>query len=156
MIEVEVRGVEGLALVARRCRQLGDRTVVKHLAKRIRAEVGPVRKAVRGVILARFPSRGGLARWVASAPIRASVRRSSTSAGVSLVSGRRSQGGRTDLKAMDRTGMTRAPFYGHRSAWHPVRVHAGFFTDTIATDHLEAFRSAVVRAVDDAVDEVLR
>lgn len=154
-MEIDVRGAEGLALVATAVRRLGtDRTIVNEMAKEIRAAVPPVRKGFKANALAYLPRRGGLGAWVARAKVTARIRRSASNAGVTLVAGRNSQGGRTDMKRMD-AGKTRHPMWGNRSAWAPQTVKAGVFTDAVTDEGAQAFREATVRAVDNAVVKVL-
>lgn len=151
---IVVTGAEEIRLVGRIVRKLGDgRTIPNKMAKEIRRAVPPIRKAIKAHEIEILPHRGGLGRWVASGGIRASVRRGARTAGISLVQGRNSRGGRSDLRKIDR-GMVRAPAWGNRKAWHLQHVPAGAFTDA-ARAHVDDFRDACVIAVDKAVEEVL-
>ena len=153
IVSIHLTGADDIRNVAREVRKLGDgRVIVNNMAKEMRAAVPPVRKAVKARALLILPHRGKLGKWVASSTIRASVRRSQRNAGVSLVGGRNSAGGRSDLKRIDR-GMVRAPAWGNRRHWHLEKVPAGFFTDAVQ-EHSDEFRDACVRAVDKAVKEV--
>lgn len=140
-----------IAEVAAAVRKLGDgRTVVTEMAKEIRAAVPPVRKAVRAHAIATLPSRGGLNRWVARAGVRATVKRGPRSAGVKLVAGRNSKGGRADLKRLDRSGRLRHPLpRGNRSRWYLQQVTPGWFSVPVA-ENVEPFTDAVGQAVDTA------
>lgn len=149
VVHLEPNPAVRIAALAAEIRELGDgRFIVNDMSKRIRRSAGPIRKAVKASAVAVLPSGGGLGAWVARASVRASVRRGPRSAGVSVVGGRRSTGGRTHLKRID-AGVVRAPYYGHRSAWHLQRVTPGFFT-TPMEEHAEAFRDDVVEAVNEA------
>lgn len=151
---ISVYGEADIARVAAEVRRLGNgRTIPNQMAQRIRRAVPPIRKAVRASALSTLPAGGGLGAWVAAAGVRASVRRGPRSAGVSLVSGRKSQGGRSDLRGIDR-GATRHPLYGNRGHWYAQAVQPGFFTKAVEGDGLDAFRKEVDAAVGEAVREV--
>lgn len=154
MVDVQVYGAADIARVAAEVRRLGNgRTIPNRMANRIRGAVPPIRKAVKASAVATLPSRGGLGTWVAGAGVRASVRRGARSAGVSLVSGRRSQGGRSDLRRIN-TGRTRHPLWGNRNRWYPQEVTPGFFDRAIEEHGLDAFRREVDEAIGEAVREV--
>lgn len=144
-----------IAEVAAAVRALGDgRTIPSQMAKRIRRAVPGIRRQIRAHELAVLPHRGGLNEWVARALVRANVRRGPRSAGVKLVQGRNSFGGRSDFARMDQ-GVIRAPAWGNREAWHTQAVTAHAFTDGAAGGPaLAEFRDAVVEAVEDAKREV--
>lgn len=129
--------------------------VVKALRKELRRPVPKARQAIRGAALRMLPRRGGLNAWVAASRVTAQVRLGSArSAGITLRGGRNSQGGRSDIKAIDR-GRVRAPAWGNRSAWHSQTVPEGYFTKTVSEDLAPAWREAAVSAVNEAT-EVLR
>lgn len=153
-MSIEIRGTEGLALVGKAVRRLGaDRVIVKNMVKEIRRAVPPVRAAVRANAVAILPHRGGLGAWVAKTRVTASIRRSASNAGISFVGGKNSRGNRSDLKRLD-AGQTRHQTFGHRP-WVAQSVPPGFFTKAVTVEGAEAFREAVVVAVDNAVREVL-
>lgn len=147
---------DDIALVGRAVRRLGaDRTIVNEMTKEIRrAGTKTVKPAVRASALAVLPRRGGLNRWVAAAAVRVAVRRGTRAAGVEVVVGRNSRGGRTDSKRID-AGRVRAPAWGNRRAWHLQAVTPGFATDPITGPAADDFREGVVRAVDRAVERLL-
>lgn len=144
-----------IAAVAAAVRQLGDgRTIPNNMARTIRRAVPPIRRQIRTHELAVLPHRGGLNEWVARALVRANVRRGPRAAGVKLVQGRNSLGGRSDLARLDQ-GIVRAPAWGNREAWHTQTVTAHAFTDGAAGGPaLDEFRGAVVDAVEDAMRQV--
>jgi hypothetical protein len=127
------------------------KAVLAAMRKGIRAGVPPVRKAIRARALATLPHRGGLARWVAAGRINLKVKASSASAGVTLIGGRNSQGGRTDMRAID-AGRVRAPSWGRRTsaAWHVQAVRPGFFTEPAAGS--TSWHNEVDAAVDHALN----
>lgn len=129
--------------------------IVKALGKGLRAGVPPVRKEIRAVAIEQLPHEGGLNRWVARIRINFKFKGGSRSATAKLVGGRNSEGGRSDVAAIDR-GRVRAPSWGHRTkgSWHTVAVTPGFFTKTAAES---AQWSAHVDAeVDKALEQLRR
>ena len=100
-------------------------------------------------------ARGGLNAWVSKIRINTQIKTSGRRAGIKLVGGRNSEGGRSDVSAIDR-GRVRAPTFGHRSknAWHTVTVEPGFFTKTAA--EATEWRSQVDAEVDKALEELRR
>jgi hypothetical protein len=151
-----VNGIESdIATVAAAVRKLGaDRSIVNEMTKAIRRAVPPIRGAVRRNALAYLPSRGGLGAWVARGSITARVRRSASNAGVTIVDGRNSAGGRTDMRRIN-AGTVRHPYWGDRRSWAPQTVRAGFFDDAITTDGARAFEAAVIDAVNVAAGRVV-
>lgn len=131
------------------------REVTNAMGKGIRKAVVPARKAIREKARAILPKRGGLNIWVGRISILAQIRTSGNRAGVKLKGGRNSQGGRSDIKAVDR-GRVRAPSWGRRTkaSWHTVTVVPGFFTETAAT--LPDWREDVAAEVDKALDTIRR
>lgn len=153
-MEVRVYGADDIARVAAQVRKLGDgRTIPNEMTARIRRAVPPIRKAVKASALATLPAGGGLNAFVARAGVRASVKRGPRSAGVSLVSGRKSRRGRTDLRRMNE-GRTRHPLFGNRERWYPQVVPAGYFDRAVEGEGLDAFRAEVNNAIGEAVERV--
>lgn len=135
-------------------RKLGaDRSIVNNMAKEIRAAVPPIRSAVRANAVRYLPGRGGLGAWVAKARVTAQIRRGARNAAVTIVDGRNSSGKRSDIKAID-LGGTRHPTFGHKP-WTAQSVRAGFFTEAITDEGVEAFRAATIVAVDNTVRKAL-
>lgn len=150
-----VIGGADLALIGKAVRRLGaDRTIVNEMTKEIRRAVPPIRAAVKQNAITYLPKRGGLNRWVASAKVTAQVRRGASNAGITVVDGRNSARKRTDMKRIN-AGSTRAPLYGNRGHWYPHTVRPGFFDDAITQDGADAFRDAVIVAVDRAAGRIL-
>lgn len=129
------------------------RTVVNACARGIRAAAKPVRQAIKRRARQTMPTAGGLNVWVSRISIRAAVKLSGRSASIKLVGGRNSQGGRSDIRAID-AGRVRAPSWGRKGVgnWHTQSVPPGFFRET-AANH-PSWRADVDRQVDAALDEI--
>ncbi len=155
MADLEVQGAEKLALLGKAVRKLGtDRTVLKHLNRRIRTGFKDTRKELKTSARDTLPRRGGLGKWVASASVRVSIRRAANTAGVQVVMGRNSAGKRTDMRAIER-GKVRHPTWGHKP-WTPQRVPEGFASKVFEGPAAAEFHGLVIASIDDAVAEVLR
>lgn len=153
VVHLEPNPAEQISRLAAEIRRVGDgRVIVNEMTKRIRRSAGPIRKAVKASAVTVLPSGGGLGAWVARSSVRVAVRRGTRSAGVAVVGGRRSTGGRTHLRRID-AGKVRAPYYGHRTAWHLQAVTPGFFTKPMEA-RAGAFRDEVVEAVNEAERKV--
>lgn len=152
---VRIGGAEKIRLVAQALRHLGtDRTILNEAAKEIRAAAPNLRAAIRDNAVAILPKRGGLNRWVAAASIRVRVLRSGRKAGISLVVGRDSVHGRTDIARID-AGVTRHPLWGQRRHWYPQTVTPGFATDVMNHEAADVLRAAGDAALDKAIGQVL-
>lgn len=131
------------------------REIVRAMSKGIRKGAPGVRKKIRAAALSLLPSEGGLGAWVAQIRINMRIKTSGRRAGVTLVGGRNSVGGRSDIRAIDR-GRVRAPSWGRRSkgSWHTQTVPDGFFTRTAA--EASEWRAGVDREVDLALEQLRR
>ncbi len=129
----------------------------KELVKQLRAEmrkpVPAVRKKIKARALSTLPKRGGLNRWAASTRITAKVEIGGSRVRVTLKGNRNSQGGVSDLRALDR-GRVRHPSWGrrYRGQWHTQRVTEGFFTAP-ATE-FDQWRAACLAALDKALETI--
>jgi len=152
-----VEGGRKIKAVGQALRHLGtDRTIVNEMTKEIRRQFPQVRRAIKASAKEKLPKRGGLNRWVAASSVRVSVRRGARAAGMRIVVGRNSQSGkRSDIKRLD-AGTTRAPLFGNAKHWYPHSVTPGFATTVVDTDVYDEFVKGAERAVDKAVEEVLR
>lgn len=152
----DIRAVSrDIALVTAEVKRFGSGTIlVQAMTREIRAEGKPLVVAIKASSVNTLPARGGLGTWVSKAGYRISIRRSGRSAGVSIVGSRRSKGGRSDLKAINR-GRVRHPSWGRRGRgqWHNQSVRPGFF-DRPVTEHQNKFREAIIRAVETAKQKV--
>lgn len=143
--------------------------------RRVQSVVAPIERAVDEMALSILPHGGGLNRWVADAPLKASIRTGARSAGVRLRMGRNSLKKRSDLNSIDR-GEVRHPTYGRRGGkvrkalpqtggfgrhfaieerkndWHDQAVEPGFFTIPAKTVGLTEIR----RVTEDAIADALR
>jgi hypothetical protein len=121
-------------------------TLIKAVRAELRTAVPPVRGRIKATAIATLPHSGGLGAWVAGTKITAEVTLRGRAAGIRLRGGRRSKGGTTDVRAIDR-GRVRAPSWGRRSrgSWHTQSVTEGFFTKT-AHDSPE-WAAAIDRAI---------
>jgi hypothetical protein len=152
-MDIRVYGAEDIAAVAAAVRKLGDgREIPNAMAKRIRKAVPPLRKGIKASALSSLPSSGGFAKWVARAGVRASIRRGPRTAGITLVSARKSQRGKSDLRRIN-AGQTRHPWWGDRRHWSPQAVKPGYF-DRGVEPGLVVFRHEVNEAIGDAVQKV--
>jgi hypothetical protein len=127
--------------------------VVEQLRKEIRKPVPAVRKAIRARALDTLPSGGGLNVWVSKTRITVQIPVSGRTAGVKLKGGRKSIGGRSDIKRIDQ-GKVRHPSWGRRGKgeWHTQTVASEFFTGPAA--EAREWRVAVFRAIDQALDVI--
>lgn len=143
------------------------------IRRRVQSVVPPIERAVDEHALAILPKRGGLNRWVADAPVKASIRTGARSAGVRLKMGRNSLKKRSDLNSIDK-GEVRHPTYGRRGGkvrkavtptgfgrhfaieerrndWHDQAVAPGFFSEPAARVGLDEIRRVTEEAVADAI-----
>lgn len=152
---VHIGGSEKIRLVAKALRHLGtDRTILNEAAKNIRKAAPSIRDAIRASAKSNLPKRGGLNVWVSKASIRVRVLRTGRRAGISLVVGRNSAHGRTDIKRID-AGVTRHPLWGNRKHWYAQSVTPGFATNVIRTGGADQLRAASEAALDTAIKQVL-
>lgn len=133
----------------------GRREITKAMGKGIRKAVAPARKAIKKVALSSLPKGGGLNVWVSKTRINVQIKTAGRRAGVKLKGGRNSEGGRSDMAAIDR-GRVRAPSWGRRTrgSWHTVQVTPGFFTKTAAD--LPDWREKVDTEIDFALETLRR
>lgn len=145
--------MNNLHRLARALRDFDDRSaVVKHLRDEMRKPVPEVRRAIKRRAVDTLPHRGGLGVWVSQTKITASVVLRGRTAGVKLRGGRRSKGGVTDTRAIDR-GRLRHPSWGRRTRgqWFTQSVPPGFFTKPAAeaTGWPDAINAAALKALEE-------
>src|SRR5215467_4890985 len=100
LLEVKITGGDRMRLIGKAVRKLGDdRTIYKHLSKRIRSHFPALRKALRTSATETLPTKGGLGARVAKATYRLSIRRGARTAGVSIVISGKSLRGASDLNS---------------------------------------------------------
>jgi hypothetical protein len=120
--DVEVRGVEQLAALARQLKAAGDKGLKRELSKGIAAATKPLKVAVKQSALETLPKKGGLNVRVA-AQISPRTRRSANGVRITATG---KQGAR-NLADLDR-GIVRHPVFGHRGRWSVEKVRPGFWT----------------------------
>lgn len=131
----------------------GRREVVKQLKKDIRTPVPGIRKSIRKHAIAILPKAGGLGKWAAKSRVNVKITASSRTVSATLIGGRNSAGGVSDLKRLDR-GRLRHPSWGRRGRgqWHVQRVTEGWFTDPATNE--DVWSKAVLSAVDNALKTI--
>jgi hypothetical protein len=128
--------------------------VVKALRKEIRQPVPALRKRIKERALSVMPKRGGFNAWLAKTRITARITVSGKNVGVFLKGGRKSIGGQSDIRALDKRGILRAPTFGRKGKgkWHVQKVPTGFFTEPAKEDF--QWLDACYRAIDKALDTI--
>jgi len=131
------------------------KAVLKELRIGIRRPFPAVRKRIKASAIANLPKRGGLNKWAASTRVTLRIKTSGRAAGVTVVGGRNSAGGRSDIKALDR-GRVRAPSWGRKGQgdWHSQTVSPGFFTDPVT--QANEWHDEIEKSVDTAFDAIRR
>lgn len=132
-----------------------DKVITTKVREKIRKPVPAVRKAIKKRAVEILPKAGGLGAWVAGSRITARVTLRGRAAGVYLVIGRNSAGGRSDISAIDR-GRVRHPSWGrrYRGQWFNQLVEPKFASGP-ATE-IDQWRDAVLEAVDEALGVLRR
>ena len=150
---------QDIAAVARAVRDMGDdRTIVKEMAKGLKADIGQAaRPAFRAASLEYLPRRNGCGEYVAKSRVTVKVRRGTGTAGVSIDMTRKkkTKGGFSDLPRID-AGSLRHPVYGQRSRWALQKVKPGFVTTGLSETIADDAEAAIVKAVDTAWEKVNR
>lgn len=140
-IDVEVRGSQDLAALARALKEAGRNDLRKELLANIRNAGKPVLDDAKATALAELPSRGGLADLVAGSKFAVRSSLSGKSARVTLQA--------INSKALVRTtdaGSVRHPVWGNRGTWVTQSVKSGWFSDT-AAESAPRFRDAISEAM---------
>ena len=119
MADFEIRGVEQLAALARRLKEVGDKGLTREFSRSVTAATKPLVQELRASARATLPKSGGLAERVARSQIRTQRRASS---GV-RVTARNAY----SIKQMDE-GRVRHPVFGNRAAWATQSVRSGWWT----------------------------
>lgn len=129
------------------------KVVLAKLRSTLREPLPRVRVAVRAAAVQMLPRQGGLGTWVAASRVGLSVRVTSRSVRVTVRAGRRSDGAKSDIDAIDR-GNVRHPVFGSPLTWSRQTVPAGFFSTTLTEGPLDWWRAAAVKAAEQAVDDL--
>lgn len=139
---------------ARELRAFPERKeLTKQLRTEMRKPVPAVRRKIKARALSTLPKTGGLNRWAAGTRITAKIEVGGRRVRVTLRGSRNSQGGQSDLRALDR-GRIRHPSWGRRGQgqWYTQVVRAGFFTEPAV--EFDEWRAACVTALDKALETI--
>jgi hypothetical protein len=155
---ITATGAEEIALVAAAVRSMGsDRKIVNDMAREIRKGIPPIRKAIKVNVVEYLPS--GLGPWVNKARVTGVIKRSATSAGVTIRMGRNSDSGkRSDLKRLDSAGRIRHPtgWGDHKvGPWAAQTVRPNSISDGITQEGADQLEQAVIAAADNAARRIL-
>ncbi|MEV4350968.1 hypothetical protein AB0J83_41455 [Actinoplanes sp. NPDC049596] len=145
---------ESIGAYARSIGQLiAEQRVLDELRTELRKPVPVVRKAIRSRALDTLPKGGGLNKWAAAIQIKAKQEVIGKVVRVKLTGGRNSNGGRSDIKRMDK-GNVRHPAWGRRGKgqWSLIVVEPGFFTKPVT--ETDEWSAAADRALDRALDRI--
>jgi hypothetical protein len=149
-----VSGSSDLREVGRALKAAGDGGLRRELLAGIRKAGKPVVDDVKAGGLATIPSRGGLAKRVASGiGVRTSL--GGRGAGVRIV---RSSGiYRGAAWSLDTAGIVRHPVWGNRSAWAVTSAPGarGWFTEEIAS-RADTFRDGIEEVLADTANKIAR
>ncbi len=129
------------------------RELVKQLRTEMRKPVPAVRRKIKARALDTLPKRGGLNKWAAATRITAKIEIGGRRVRVTLRGTRGSQGGVSDLRALDR-GRVRHPSWGRRgrSQWHTQIVRPGYFTEPAV--EFDEWRAACLAAFEKALETI--
>jgi hypothetical protein len=167
-----------LPVIKAKLKELGTGTKqLAYIRRTAQAKMRPVERIIDQYTVAVLPHRGGLGEWVAKAPLKISVRTGARSAGIRLIMGRNSRGGRSDLQGIN-AGKVRHPTYGHRGGkvrhavanpsgfgrhffvtqrmndWHDQGVEPGFFDVPIEGAGVDKVREAAEEAIAKVITEL--
>lgn len=127
-MDLSVKGADDLGALAKRIKEIGDKTLRKELLRGIREATKGTKARIKANALAELPSRGGLAKRVAASKIATKTR---TTAKVTSV--RITAANAYEVKKMNE-GKVRHPVHGNRKLWVNQSIKAGWFTDPIEAD----------------------
>lgn len=123
--DASISGAEQLRALSRDLKAAGS-DLRKQLPKAMREAAKPIITEIRTEALATLPAKGGLAALVSKSRITTKTRTTGDRAGVRVTGVRTKDGGRMDLKALDR-GRLRHKTFGHRP-WVNQAVSPGFWS----------------------------
>lgn len=149
--QIEVRGADQLADVARRLKEAGDGELRKELLRGIRNEAKPLVKAVKDSVDEYLPNSGGAADAVRRSSFGVRSRLSGKNAGVRIVgTGRQVRA----LRRID-AGILRHPVFGNQQAWVAQRIRPGFFSEPMEAGK-GPVQQGLVRVISDIAARVER
>jgi hypothetical protein len=142
-----IRGADDMLRLSKHLKALGETGLRKDLNRGLRNAAKPVIKAQRSAARRDLPQRGGLARQVGRASLRAQVRTGSEP-GVRIVA----KG--TDASQTD-AGRVRHPVFGKRRVFVEQQVKGGWFSETPKTQ-VAAVRREVQAVMQDVASRIGR
>lgn len=150
---IRVKGAEELRRLAKQCRDIGRRDLIRKLYNGFQRAVRPFDREVRGELPVHVPDRyaGVLDQ---SLRVRASVKTVGKGVGVSVVGSALGQVVERDLPAVD-AGVLRHKTFGH-PPWFSQAVVPGFFTGPPADRMIERVEDEIEKVLDAVGDELER
>ena len=148
MSDFEVTGADDFLRLSKALKAAGRTELRKGLNKGLREAAKPLIKDVKAAALRDLPKRGGLAKQVASSPIRAQVRTGTQTAGVRITG--KGQG----LRGTNR-GKVRHPVFGHRDRFVEQDVKPGWFDKTLQQG-APRVRPFLEQAMQDVADRIVK
>lgn len=126
-MDLVIKGADDLGVLAKRLKEVGDKTLRKELLAGIRVATKGTKAAIKANALSSLPARGGLAAIVANSKVSTKTR---TTGAIGI---RITAANPHSIRGMDR-GNLRHPVFGNRGKWVSQKVKAGWFTDPIEAD----------------------
>lgn len=157
-LDLQVRGADKLAKVAKVLREAGDKELKKELTRGLRAAAQPLVVDAKKEFVDRLPQHGGLAKLAGRSRFTVKVRTSGRMAGVKIAANgpKERGGGRLNIRALNR-GTFRHPVYprGPRDQWTWVeqKIKPGAFDDTLAR-HKPRIQGELIKAIDEVARKV--
>jgi hypothetical protein len=152
-LTIRVKGAEELRALARQCRDIGRRDLVRKLYRGFQRAVRPFEQEVRSELPEHTPGAytGTLNE---SLRVRASVKTVGKGVGVSIVGTALGRSRERDLPAVD-AGLLRHKLFGH-PPWYSQAVMPGFFTGPPADRLIQRVEEEVQNVLDEVADELER
>lgn len=150
MADLEVKGAEKFAQVAKALKKTADKELQKELYSALNRATKPMRTEAKKSAEQRLPKTGGLNKRVARARM-STRRRAGRDPGVRIVAT-----GMDQLALMDQ-GRVRHPVYGNRKRWvnQPIPDAKGWFTDPMEEGKPTAQRE-IVKTLDQIARKLAR
>lgn len=147
--DLEVRGAEQLAVLAKALREVADKDLQRELYRGLNRVTKPVKEDIRKSAASKLPKRGGLADRVAKSKIATKRRTGVRTAGIRIVG---TSG--YDIKSMDR-GVLRKPLFGNRQFWYHQPITPGWWTDPLEAS-ADTVREELVEVLEDIAEQVVK
>lgn len=129
----------------------GESQLRKELHGSVRKAARPLIPRARAAARAQLPKRGGLAKAVASSPMRAQVLTGRNKYGVRIAVGKNRRAGARDTNR----GRIRHPLFGNRERWYSQQTPKGWFDDTMRAA-APPIRREVEKAIQKSLDDIAR